>query len=383
MLTGSATTDAPSPPRSILALDGGGVRGIVSIAFLERIETLLGERAGRPVRLAEAFDLIGGTSTGAIIGTALALGYPVREIGAFYRDLVPKVFVRSRFRLKLIQTIFDADALESEIAAVVGDRRLDSPDLRTSLAIVMKRLDTGSPWLVTNNPAAKYWADPPDGSYVGNRHYRLADLVRASTAAPYYFAPHEVPVAENTAPGLFVDGGMTPYNNPVLALLQLATVPAYGFGWPTGAERLRIVSVGTGLHRLRLGPAAARRMPAAMLAVEALRGMSADGSDVATTMMELLGHSDTSWPLNSESGDLGGFRLPAAPLFSFARYNVRLDSDWLHRELGIRSTDAEIAELAELDNAAGVQRLYEIGVAAAEKFVRPEHVALPEPRPAA
>lgn len=368
------------PARTILALDGGGVRGVVSLAFLERIEALLAEGAGRPVRLAEAFDLVGGTSTGAIIGTALALGYSAREIREFYFSLVPRVFVRSRFRLRLIQTIFDAEALQTEIGRIVGDRRLESPDLRTFVAIVMKRLDTGSPWLVTNNPAAKYWTDPADASFVGNRHYRLLDLLRASTAAPYYFAPHEVPVVDGMPPGLFVDGGMTPHNNPVLALLQLATIPAYGFGWPTGEGRLRIVSIGTGLHRTRLAPGAARRMPAAMLAVEALRGMSADGSDVATTMMELLGRSDTSWPLNRESGDLAGFGLPAERLFSFARYNVRLDRDWLGRELGIAIGEDELAAIAQLDNAAGIERLYEIGVAAAEKFVRPEHHALPVTR---
>jgi len=363
--------------RSILALDGGGVRGVLSLAFLERIEALLAVDAGRPVRLSEAFDLIGGTSTGAIIGTALALGHTAREIRELYVGLLPKVFVRSRFRLRLIQTLFDAEALQAEIGKVVGDRPLETPDLQTFLAIVMKRLDTGSPWLVTNNPNARYWSDPADGAYVGNRHYRLADLLRASTAAPYYFTPHEVPVAEGMPPGLFVDGGMTPYNNPVLALLQLATIPSYGFGWSTGEDALRIVSVGTGDHRNRLGRSAARRMPAAMLAVEALRGMSADGSDVATTMMELLGRSDTSWPLNSEVGDLAGFGLPAQRLFSFARYNVRLDKAWLERELGISMNEEELAEIAELDNAGGVGRLYDIGVAAAEKLVRPQHRALP------
>ncbi|MCW5713169.1 MAG: patatin-like phospholipase family protein [Bauldia sp.] len=374
--------DAAAPSRSILALDGGGVRGVLSLAFLERIEALLAESAGRPVSLAEAFDLIGGTSTGAIIGTALALGLPAREIRAIYFSLVPKVFVRSRFRLRLIQTMFDAQALQTEIGRLVGDRRLESPDLRTFLAIVMKRLDTGSPWLVTNNPAARYWADPADGAYVGNRHYRLVDLLRASTAAPYYFAPHAVPVAEGMPPGLFVDGGMTPHNNPVLALLQLATIPAYGFRWPTGVDRLRIVSVGTGLYRMRLSAASARRMPAAVLAVEALRSMAADGSDTATTMMELLGRSDTSWPLNSESGDLTGFGLTSEPLFSFARYNVRLEREWLQRELDIAITEEELDEIARLDNPGGIGRLYDIGVAAAEKFVRPEHHALPMKRAA-
>ena len=55
--------------KTILALDGGGVRGIIAIAFLERIEALFTEHAGAPVRLADRFDLVGGTSTGAIIAT--------------------------------------------------------------------------------------------------------------------------------------------------------------------------------------------------------------------------------------------------------------------------------------------------------------------------
>jgi patatin-like phospholipase/acyl hydrolase len=59
-------------PKRILSLDGG-VRGATTIAFLERIEALIEEIEGRPVRLRDWFDLIGGTSIGAIIATALAL----------------------------------------------------------------------------------------------------------------------------------------------------------------------------------------------------------------------------------------------------------------------------------------------------------------------
>jgi len=58
----------------MLSLDGGGVRGVISVAFLERIEAILKARAGEEVRLGDWFDLVGGTSTGAIIPTALALG---------------------------------------------------------------------------------------------------------------------------------------------------------------------------------------------------------------------------------------------------------------------------------------------------------------------
>ena len=59
-------------PKRILSLDGGGVRGVISIAFLERLEKEISEIEGRPTLLGEWFDLIGGTSTGAISNGACA-----------------------------------------------------------------------------------------------------------------------------------------------------------------------------------------------------------------------------------------------------------------------------------------------------------------------
>ena len=74
---------APGPKR-ILSLDGGGVRGAVSIGFLERLERLVEDIEGKPTLLGDWFDLIGGTSTGAIIAAALALGYTAREVHELY-----------------------------------------------------------------------------------------------------------------------------------------------------------------------------------------------------------------------------------------------------------------------------------------------------------
>ena len=84
-------------PKRILSLDGGGVRGVISVAFLERIEAILSEQAGEPARLSDCFDLIGGTSTGAIIACALALGKSTDELKDIYHRLAPRVFQRSNF----------------------------------------------------------------------------------------------------------------------------------------------------------------------------------------------------------------------------------------------------------------------------------------------
>jgi uncharacterized protein len=67
-------------PKRILALDGGGVRGVIAVAFLERIEAVIGKQTGGDIRLCDWFDLIGGTSTGAIIAGALAFGKTTAEL---------------------------------------------------------------------------------------------------------------------------------------------------------------------------------------------------------------------------------------------------------------------------------------------------------------
>ena len=147
-------------PKRILALDGGGVRGVISVAFLERIEAILRAHHGNDVVLSSWFDLIGGTSTGAVIGGALGFGKSTAELKHIYHTLAPRVFRKSRFRIPLLQPKFDVTALRREIAEIVGDRTLDSADLLTGFGVVAKRTDTGSLWIVANNPRAPYWETP-------------------------------------------------------------------------------------------------------------------------------------------------------------------------------------------------------------------------------
>ena len=72
-------------PRKLLACDGGGIRGIISIEVLAKIENELRASSRRPnLVLAEYFDYVAGTSTGAIIATFIALGYSVDDIREFY-----------------------------------------------------------------------------------------------------------------------------------------------------------------------------------------------------------------------------------------------------------------------------------------------------------
>src|SRR3954449_8490215 len=70
--------DRTTAPKRILSLDGGGIRGILTLEYLDAIEGMLKNRSGREdFLLCDYFDLIGGTSTGSIIAAGLACGMSV------------------------------------------------------------------------------------------------------------------------------------------------------------------------------------------------------------------------------------------------------------------------------------------------------------------
>jgi predicted acylesterase/phospholipase RssA len=111
----------------MLSLDGGGVRGAIAIGFLERLESLIEEIEGRRTLLCDWFDFIGGTSTGAIIAGALALGYRATEVRKFYHALGPRVFRRSFWRILVCVLPFPLDEYQRDFsspAAVTALRSL-------------------------------------------------------------------------------------------------------------------------------------------------------------------------------------------------------------------------------------------------------------------
>jgi hypothetical protein len=257
---------------------------------------------------------------------------------------------------------------------VVGERRLDTEDLITGLCVLAKRMDTGSPWIIANNPRAPYWETPADNSYIGNRHYRLANLVRASTAAPAYFDPELLPIVDGATEGLFIDGGVTPHQNPALALFLMTRLKAYGLCWPTGPDRLLVVSIGTGSYRTQLTPAAARRFRAIGLAFWALAGLIGDGANLVLALMQLLGECPAPWRINSEVGDLSEDGLPGEKQFRFLRYDVHLDGPWLAENVDMKLPPAEVVRVRRMDDTSSIPLAYEIGRRAAERQVKLEHL---------
>ncbi len=362
-------------PKRILALDGGGLRGILTLGILKSIEGELGARHGDDpaFRLCHYFDLIAGTSTGAIIAAALAIGMSVDEITEEYRELGSRVFTRSLLRQGLLRAKYDESRLIEELKTVYGaDTTLGSEKLLTGLLVVIKRLDTASPWPVSNNPNGKYFRSRPGGT-IGNGDYKLWQAVRASTAAPDYFDPERITIAQlpNHPPvyGDFVDGGVSPFNNPALQAFMYATAQGYRINWPTGEDKILLVSIGTGVA----DPTVRRSEIAAAHAFRALLSLMDDCASLQEAMLQWMSRSPTARRIDSELGVLDGDLLGGAPLLSYARYNANLDASSIATLLGSDAATIPVENLSAMDAPENMEALHRIGIAVGERDVRSTH----------
>lgn len=360
-------------PKRVLALDGGGVRGVISLAYLERLEAILRQRFGPDTVLADYFDLIGGASTGAIIATGLALGLPVERLIATYLGLARKGFIRAS-RFAFLAPKFRTGPLVEQIRAQIGDVTLGSPEVKTGLAIIAKRIDTGSLWVFHNN-ARGPWFDvsAADPTAVPNKDLQLVQLLRASTAAPSYFAPEPIEIARGVS-GTFIDGAVSPHGNPALLLFLLATLGGYGFRWPVGAERLLMVSVGTGHQPMTPARMPSKRAPALLLAALALKSVMDDCNWLSQTMLQYLGQSPVPWQIDGEVGDLSGDQLGPEPAFHYLRYDMVYSSHWFDGQIGLQLEQRELDALTQFDEPAISPRLLELARHAARKQITEAHL---------
>src|SRR4051812_18889555 len=83
-------------PKKLLAIDGGGIRGVLALEILKRVEDMLKAKSGNAdFRLAQYFDYIAGTSTGGIIAAGLSIGMSVDELLEFYETCGSQMFVKA------------------------------------------------------------------------------------------------------------------------------------------------------------------------------------------------------------------------------------------------------------------------------------------------
>ena len=364
---------ADGTPKRILALDGGGVRGILTLGYLERIEEILRAQHGGSTnfRLSHYFDLIAGTSTGAIIAACLAKGMQVGEVRNLYEDLAGSVFKRSFFRRGIFRVRYTARRLRELLKKTFKSNTMGSLSLQTGLLVVAKRLDTGSTWPMSNNPGNRFFTAGPNDSFFSNEDYLLRSVVRASTAAPSYFAPEFIEISqEGERPhGEFVDGGVSPHNNPALLALQLVTITGFGAGWSLDPDKLLLVSVGTGSAQ----PGTSKSWLAGSHAIKSLRSLMDDCAESVETILQWLSDSPTAWHIDAGMNNLDPDLLAERPLLQYLRYNIQLDSDWLKENLEKQIADHDVRKLQAMDRPENMLSLSELGVQAAKRQIEDHH----------
>jgi hypothetical protein len=229
--------------------------------------------------------------------------------------------------------------------------------------MVLRNHTTDSPWPVWNNPDAKYnHLDRKDC----NLRLPLWQLVRASTAAPTYFPPEVVTFAEGMADEyqfVFVDGGVTTYNNPAFLAFQMATAEPYKLNWATGVDKLLIVSVGTGAAARTWDGLSPLGMTLAHHAVnipDALMNAASAGWDMACRM---LGECRHGGHLDREVGsmvapDCGPANWTGQKQFAYVRYNPELTAQGLS-DLGLAGVQPE--NVQKLDSVAHVEDIQRVG----------------------
>ena len=367
--------DPADGPKRILALDGGGIRGALTLGYLERLEQILKSKHPhiKDFRLCDYFDLIGGTSTGSIIGAALSIGMSVGEIKEKYFTLGKIIFGKKNdwwniFEVKhMVKANYDSRPLEDELKKIFKDYTLGNDQhIKTGLCIVAKRADTNSVWPFLNHPGGKFY----DSEMGTNKNILLRDAVRASAAAPTYFLPITIDVGQGIK-GAFVDGGVSMANNPALQLLMVATLDGFPFHWKKGADNILVVSVGTGMTKMEKLPKDIDKNNQLSWAKQIPDMFMQDASWLNQLMLQWMSQSPTARTIDMETGDLSNDSLAPAPIISYLRYNVTIAPEELKKITGLNYTQKKIDDLSEMSRAENCEELYNIGEAAG-KLEMPE-----------
>jgi hypothetical protein len=364
-------------PRRLLALDGGGICGVISLEILAELERQLAISTGQrqKFRLGQHFDYIAGTSTGAIIATGLAIGMSVDELIEFYVSSGPRMFDRSGI-LQWLRNGYDDAHMRKMLKGVLGNRTLGASDLLCLLMIVTRNATTDSPWPVSNNPFAMFNQRRADC----NLKVPLWQLVRASGAAPTYFPP-EVLNWDSADPRntfTFVDGGVTPYNNPAFLLYRMATAPEYGLKWAQGERNLALISIGTGAapftekevrDHSRLMPVEARSLISILI-----RAANVDQDVNCRT----VGRCVFGLPIECELGDMiprdgdprDGIPVPLESDLGRSFLYARYDPDVTEAGLAsIGRSDLDPASIQAVDRAEFIEDMRAVGRAFAKRHV--------------
>ncbi len=207
----------------ILCLDGGGAKGFYTLGVLKEIEGMI------KCPLYQRFDLIFGTSTGAIIAALIALGYRVDEIHDLYKEHVPRI-MRER------SPAGKSKALKELTATIFADKKFDA--VKTGVGIVTTKWVIEKPMIFKGNVAQ---AHGRTGTFSPGFGCTISDAVQASCSAFPFFERKMVTTAAGDQVEL-IDGGYCA-NNPTLYAIADAVSAL-----KVAHSDLRVVNVGVGVY---------------------------------------------------------------------------------------------------------------------------------------
>lgn len=298
---GSSPIHAPpeNRPIRILAIDGGGIRGIIPALVLSEIE----QRTGKPI--SHLFDLVAGTSTGAILATALSIPaeggaekknkYSARDIVQFYEVDGKRVFSRTLWKKiravgNLAEGKYSAVGLESVLEDYFGTSRLS--DSLTDLMIASYEIERRLPLFFKSSLARQ------------NPQYDFAvkHIIRAATAAPTYFEPALLQVDGPSDYYALIDGGVFANNPAMCAYIEAKQ------RYPENNNFL-LVSLGTGELTRRLPYDKAKDWGAAHWGQQVFTLMCDGTSDMVDHQLSILLHA------------------PAQGRRQYYRFQTRLDNN--------------------------------------------------------
>jgi len=223
MVSNDKTQSHTTPLFRVLSLDGGGAKGFYTLGVLKEIEGMLG------CPLYKRFDLVFGTSTGAIIAALIALGYEVDQIHALYKEYVPTI-------MKTKSRASKSQALKNLADKIFENKKFDA--VRTGVGIVTTKWIIERPMIFKANVAQ---AHGRIGTFSPGFGCTISDAVQASCSA-YPFFNRKMVSTESGDDVELIDGGYCA-NNPTLYALADAII-----AMKIAPESIRAVSVGVGVY---------------------------------------------------------------------------------------------------------------------------------------
>ena len=216
----------------ILALDGGGTRGIYTAQLLAKIERAF----QTPIKA--CFDLIAGTSTGAIIAGAAVSDIPMQDIVELFDTETPHIFRRRWYRIPLFLSKYPSEKLAQILTAHIPATPLG--EIPTPLMITSSEIAKSEVHIFRSSYTDEFGESNPS-----DKDVNLRDAILASCAAPTFFAPKSL---DNF---LLADGGLWANNPSTIAFTEALST----FGKDT--REIRMLSIGTGhsvnMYRNRRG----------------------------------------------------------------------------------------------------------------------------------